>query len=196
MFKAFLPAKASGSSSPGGSAPETASSPPAEATTSYTEVQLSAALKALEGNIMRNLVLDHGQRGDGRGVTDIRPISSRAALLPRTHGSCLFTRGETQASEREQLLAPWPCLQSESKSNSSLEDGISCRVASSIPRATTAFLGFIVMTGPLFWRAVGKFRCQIAVLRDICVLIAIGLEPTQTTVCKLLLKFSYCLAHW
>jgi hypothetical protein len=36
-------------------------------------------------------------RADGRGVTDIRPITSRAGLLPRTHGSALFTRGETQS---------------------------------------------------------------------------------------------------
>ncbi|MEW5317022.1 MAG: hypothetical protein WDW38_008355 [Sanguina aurantia] len=99
VLKALLPAKAGGGSPPGGPAPEAASSPSpsGEAAASYTEVQLGAALKALESDIMRNLVLDHGQRGDGRGVTDIRPISSRAALLPRTHGSCLFTRGETQA---------------------------------------------------------------------------------------------------
>jgi polyribonucleotide nucleotidyltransferase len=45
---------------------------------------------------MRLLVLDEGLRADGRGVADIRPISSRAGLLPRTHGSSLFTRGETQ----------------------------------------------------------------------------------------------------
>lgn len=45
---------------------------------------------------MRGLVLDEGVRADGRGVTDIRPISARCGLLPRTHGSTLFTRGETQ----------------------------------------------------------------------------------------------------
>lgn len=45
---------------------------------------------------MRSLVLDEGLRADGRGVTDIRPITSRAAVLPCTHGSALFTRGETQ----------------------------------------------------------------------------------------------------
>lgn len=87
VFKTLLPAQSSTSSAPASSTPEAPL---------YTAVQISAALKALESNIMRNLVLDHGQRGDGRGVTDIRPICSRAALLPRTHGSCLFTRGETQ----------------------------------------------------------------------------------------------------
>ncbi len=45
---------------------------------------------------MRSLVLDEGLRADGRGVTDIRPITSRASVLPCTHGSSLFTRGETQ----------------------------------------------------------------------------------------------------
>jgi polyribonucleotide nucleotidyltransferase len=46
---------------------------------------------------MRELVLRDGYRADGRGVGDVRPIVSRAGVLPRTHGSALFTRGETQA---------------------------------------------------------------------------------------------------
>lgn len=45
----------------------------------------------------RRLVLEEGYRVDGRGVTDVRPIWSRAGCLPRVHGSALFTRGETQA---------------------------------------------------------------------------------------------------
>jgi len=44
----------------------------------------------------RNLVFDTGHRIDGRATTDIRPISCEVALLPRSHGSGLFTRGETQ----------------------------------------------------------------------------------------------------
>lgn len=64
---------------------------------SYTPLQISMALKAVESRVMRSLVLDEGLRADGRGVTDIRPITSRAAVLPCTHGSALFTRGETQA---------------------------------------------------------------------------------------------------
>jgi DNA polymerase III epsilon subunit family exonuclease len=46
---------------------------------------------------VRRLVLDEGVRIDGRGVTDIRPISVEVGLVPRAHGSGLFTRGETQA---------------------------------------------------------------------------------------------------
>jgi DNA polymerase III epsilon subunit family exonuclease len=46
---------------------------------------------------VRKLVLDEGIRMDGRGVTDIRPISVDVGLIPRAHGSGLFTRGDTQA---------------------------------------------------------------------------------------------------
>ncbi len=46
---------------------------------------------------MRELVLDEGIRIDGRDVDTIRPISVEVGLLPRAHGSALFTRGETQA---------------------------------------------------------------------------------------------------
>jgi polyribonucleotide nucleotidyltransferase len=46
---------------------------------------------------VRQLVLDEGIRMDGRGVTDIRPISVEVGLIPRAHGSGLFTRGDTQA---------------------------------------------------------------------------------------------------
>jgi hypothetical protein len=60
------------------------------------DVQLNVAWKYFESAIMRRLVLKEGIRADGRGVADIRPITSRAAVLPRTHGSALFTRGETQ----------------------------------------------------------------------------------------------------
>ncbi|GLI65046.1 hypothetical protein VaNZ11_008469, partial [Volvox africanus] len=63
----------------------------------YTPLQISMALKSVESRVMRSLILEEGVRADGRGVSDIRPITSRAGLLPRTHGSALFTRGETQA---------------------------------------------------------------------------------------------------
>ncbi|GIX48654.1 MAG: hypothetical protein KatS3mg131_2865 [Candidatus Tectimicrobiota bacterium] len=46
---------------------------------------------------MRRQILEEGRRADGRGPADIRPISGRVSLLPRPHGSALFTRGETQA---------------------------------------------------------------------------------------------------
>ncbi|RJP42476.1 MAG: polyribonucleotide nucleotidyltransferase, partial [Desulfobacteraceae bacterium] len=50
----------------------------------------------LERRILRDIILNQGHRIDGRGFTDIRPIQCEAALLPRVHGSGLFTRGETQ----------------------------------------------------------------------------------------------------
>jgi polyribonucleotide nucleotidyltransferase len=46
---------------------------------------------------MRRQIIDRGIRADGRGVDDIRPITSEVGILPRTHGSALFTRGQTQA---------------------------------------------------------------------------------------------------
>lgn len=63
----------------------------------YDASTVSLGLKRVESRIMRDLVLKQGHRADGRGVTDVRPIWSRATVLPRTHGSALFTRGETQA---------------------------------------------------------------------------------------------------
>jgi polyribonucleotide nucleotidyltransferase len=46
---------------------------------------------------MRNMILDEGKRLDGRNTREIRPISCEVGLLPRSHGSALFTRGETQS---------------------------------------------------------------------------------------------------
>lgn len=51
----------------------------------------------MESVEMRRRIIREGKRADGRGPTDIRPISGRTGLLPRSHGSVLFTRGETQA---------------------------------------------------------------------------------------------------
>ncbi|HEY2090552.1 MAG TPA: polyribonucleotide nucleotidyltransferase [Thermoanaerobaculia bacterium] len=56
-----------------------------------------AAYGELEVHIFRNLMLNEGRRVDGRSFTEIRPISVETAVLPRTHGSSIFTRGETQA---------------------------------------------------------------------------------------------------
>ena len=61
------------------------------------EVYIGKILHDLERDELRNMVLSEGVRADGRGVNDIRPISIEVGALPRTHGSCLFTRGETQA---------------------------------------------------------------------------------------------------
>jgi hypothetical protein len=63
----------------------------------YSDAALAAALKRVESRAMRRLVLEEGLRADGRGAADVRPIESRCGLLPRAHGSALFTRGETQA---------------------------------------------------------------------------------------------------
>ena len=54
-------------------------------------------LSEIEKEEMRQAILTEGKRVDGRGVTDIRSISGEVALLPHTHGSALFTRGQTQA---------------------------------------------------------------------------------------------------
>lgn len=51
----------------------------------------------LEKEAMRSTILDEKKRLDGRGLNDIRPITCEVGLLPRTHGSALFTRGETQS---------------------------------------------------------------------------------------------------
>ena len=58
---------------------------------------LGSAMKKLEAGILRGDVVKGGSRIDGRSTTDIRQIISETGLLPRTHGSALFTRGETQA---------------------------------------------------------------------------------------------------
>ena len=53
--------------------------------------------KKLEAEIVRGAILKDGQRIDGRKLDQVRPIEAMVGLLPRTHGSALFTRGETQA---------------------------------------------------------------------------------------------------
>ena len=58
---------------------------------------LGAALKKLEAEILRGDIVKTGRRIDGRDLTTVRPIVAETGLLPRTHGSALFTRGETQA---------------------------------------------------------------------------------------------------
>ena len=55
------------------------------------------AFHNLEYTVVRKMILEGGKRADGRGPADIRAITCEVGLLPRTHGSALFTRGETQA---------------------------------------------------------------------------------------------------
>jgi polyribonucleotide nucleotidyltransferase len=62
------------------------------------DMQLAGKIfKALESDIVRGQILDSGIRIDGRDTKTVRPIVSEVGILPRAHGSALFTRGETQA---------------------------------------------------------------------------------------------------
>ncbi|HUB89843.1 MAG TPA: polyribonucleotide nucleotidyltransferase [Dyella sp.] len=63
----------------------------------WTDLDISNAFAEIEYRTMRDGVLKTKVRIDGRNLDDIRPISVRVGVLPRTHGSALFTRGETQA---------------------------------------------------------------------------------------------------
>ncbi len=63
----------------------------------YTDLDVNSELKNLEKTIVRTDILKNKNRIDGRGLSDVRPISCEVGILPRTHGSALFTRGETQA---------------------------------------------------------------------------------------------------
>lgn len=58
---------------------------------------IKGAFEELKKNVFRGLVIHKERRIDGRGLKDIRPISCEVEALPRTHGSAIFTRGETQA---------------------------------------------------------------------------------------------------
>ncbi|MBC7144517.1 MAG: polyribonucleotide nucleotidyltransferase [Thioclava marina] len=58
---------------------------------------LGTAMKKLESAVLRGDVVKNGRRIDGRALNEVRPIVSETGILPRTHGSALFTRGETQA---------------------------------------------------------------------------------------------------
>ena len=69
----------------------------AEKDTSPTPQKVAEAFKHLEKDVVRNSILDTGLRIDGRDTKTVRQIVAEASVLPRTHGSALFTRGETQA---------------------------------------------------------------------------------------------------
>ena len=71
--------------------PEGAENPP------YPKQQVAKVFKTIEARIVRWNILDNGRRIDGRDVRSVRPIVSEVGVLPRAHGSALFTRGETQA---------------------------------------------------------------------------------------------------
>ena len=80
-----------------------------------TESQMRRAFEKLEAQALREQILHEGRRYDGRGPADLRSIECEVAVLPRTHGSALFTRGDTQAltittlgtvSDRQRILDP------------------------------------------------------------------------------------------
>ncbi|QCK85391.1 polyribonucleotide nucleotidyltransferase [Phreatobacter aquaticus] len=63
----------------------------------HDKLVVAGVFKELEAKVVRLNILDTGSRIDGRDLTTVRPIVSEVGILPRTHGSALFTRGETQA---------------------------------------------------------------------------------------------------
>jgi polyribonucleotide nucleotidyltransferase len=70
---------------------------PADGEGDFSADEISAQFHKLEGEIVRERVLDGSPRIDGRDTTTVRPVNVRTGVLPRAHGSALFTRGETQA---------------------------------------------------------------------------------------------------
>ena len=64
---------------------------------SWAAEDLVNAFEEIEQRAVRGMILDQGRRIDGRAMDAVRPITVRVGVLPRTHGSALFTRGETQA---------------------------------------------------------------------------------------------------
>ncbi len=60
------------------------------------EKEVKAAIRALIKKVVRKRIVEEGLRIDGRGTTDIRPLSAEVGLIPTAHGSALFERGETQ----------------------------------------------------------------------------------------------------
>lgn len=61
------------------------------------EEEISKVLSKVKKEIVRAQIINEGRRADGRALDEVRPISIETNLLPNAHGSCLFTRGQTQA---------------------------------------------------------------------------------------------------
>ena len=85
---------------------------PAEGEAKFSKEEVAEAFHNAQAKVVRWNILDHGTRIDGRNLTTVRPILGQVGVLPRAHGSALFTRGETQAlvvatlgtSEDEQFI--------------------------------------------------------------------------------------------
>ena len=71
--------------------------PEVEEEPEYNSEEIATVFKHLQAKIVRWNILDNGSRIDGRDLKTVRPIYTEVGILPRTHGSALFTRGETQA---------------------------------------------------------------------------------------------------
>ena len=71
----------------------------------YRDVQVNSIFESITQEIFKKQILLEGVRSDGRDFTEIRPLSSEVGLLPRAHGSALFTRGQTQALTSVTLAA-------------------------------------------------------------------------------------------
>ena len=78
---------------------------PADYKPPYSQAHVATAVYEIEGEIQRELIFA-GQRPDGRATDEVRPLGIEVAVLPRTHGSALFTRGETQALVMTTLGTP------------------------------------------------------------------------------------------
>lgn len=72
-------------------------SPAAAEKPEYARKDVLACIHAVEEEVFCKLILESGVRSDGRGPDDIRPLGCEVSVLPRTHGSAIFSRGETQA---------------------------------------------------------------------------------------------------
>lgn len=72
----------------------------------YKKADMVRAFAEVEKKSLQNLILDEGRRPDGRSINEIRPIGTKVNLLPRTHGSALFTRGITQVLTVATLGSP------------------------------------------------------------------------------------------
>ncbi|HZB62300.1 MAG TPA: polyribonucleotide nucleotidyltransferase, partial [Microvirga sp.] len=70
---------------------------PADGEAKFDPEKVKAAFKEVQAKVVRWNILDEGKRIDGRDLKTVRPIQSEVGILPRTHGSAVFTRGETQA---------------------------------------------------------------------------------------------------
>ena len=72
----------------------------------FKQSEIKSAFVKLVEKEVRNAILERDERPDGRGITEVRPITVEVGLLPRTHGSALFTRGQTQALTITTLGSP------------------------------------------------------------------------------------------